>query len=106
MMKTIYRLVVLSVLFNFYILSTWAGDTWRCKQGKLVSVGNTMNEVVERCGEPDMINAPVLNQSPLSLQRSSHKEIVEWLYKTTEIPYYILKFENENLKSIESHYNY
>jgi hypothetical protein len=31
----------------------WADEGFRCKTGRLVSVGDAMKEVRDRCGEPD-----------------------------------------------------
>lgn len=48
-------LLALPLLFVTTALPAFADSGFRCPTGRLVSVGDRMSEVLDRCGEPDAV---------------------------------------------------
>jgi hypothetical protein len=115
-MDWLYVLLLL-VLPMFFIQTSIADDrTLRC-QGRLVSIGDTVSDVLDKCGEPDKVNQWKENQNSYISQIFDYEQdryiapklvkgpiVVEhWKYdfgSTRFIRY--LRFENGKLIKIES----
>ncbi len=52
-------LLALSAVFALFPLGVRADDGFRCRTGRLVSVGDRMPQVRNRCGEPDAVSTRV-----------------------------------------------
>lgn len=97
------------VLFFVSILSTsvLAASSWRCGSN-LVSQGNTMAEVVNRCGLPKSKTFLGWGRRVTNGWYGGFNDvpIEEWVYSVSDSLYYVLKFEGDSLREITSHYNY
>lgn len=107
MLKIIKRLVLIVIVANMSISTVFASSTWRCGSS-LVSTGNTQNEVINRCGQP---NSKIFLGWGRRVTRGwgnyfEDVPIEEWVYSVSDSLYYVLKFEGDELKDITSHFSY
>lgn len=85
--------------------SARAGDTFRCRDGQIVSVGDLLPEVYVKCGEPTFRDRRV-ESSGVGNDRWGHGGFVtveDWIYNMGANEFmYRLIFSNNRLVRIES----
>ncbi len=95
------RSVVFVLLLLGWSAASFASSTFRCNS-TLVSLGASMQEVRNKCGEPvakeDLGFKQVINQ----YSHSHQVHVAEWLYGPKGGMYYFLRFEGGNLSKISS----
>lgn len=83
----------------------YAGDTFRCRDGQIVSVGDTLAEVYVKCGEPTFRDQRV-ESSRWGVGTWGHREVVtieDWTYNMGANEFmYRLVFANGRLATVES----
>ena len=81
-----------------------ASSTLRCGSG-LVSLDDTTDEVLEKCGEPvgrsDLGYKEVINE----YRQRSEVQVEEWIYGPRNGMYQFLRFEGNRLRDIDSKRN-
>ena len=94
--KKIARIIVLSLLFlNFAVSTLHAAHSFRCG-GDLVSIGEYSFKVLTSCGEP--ISKEVIGYTLKNNERELKLEV--WVYGPKGGLYYFLKFEGGKLVKI------
>jgi len=94
-----------SVVFALFLLSfsatSYASSTFRCNS-TLVSLGASMQEVRNKCGEP-VAKESLGFKSVINQYGHTHQlHVAEWLYGPKGGMYYFLRFEGGDLAKISS----
>lgn len=78
-----------------------ASSTLRCNND-LVSLDDTTNEVLDKCGEPVSRNALGYKEVVDKYRQRNEVLVEEWVYGPRNGMYQFLRFEGNRLRNIES----
>ena len=93
---------ILSVLLMLsFSGATYASSTFRCNSA-LVSLGASMQEVRNKCGEPVAKENIGFKQRINQYGHTHQLHVAEWLYGPKGGMYYFLRFEGGDLAKISS----
>lgn len=93
---------ILSVLLMLsFSGATYASSTFRCNSA-LVSLGASMQEVRNKCGEPVAKENLGFKQKINQYGHTHQLHVAEWLYGPKGGMYYFLRFEGGDLAKISS----
>lgn len=95
------RVVILMLLLLGWHAPSYASSTFRCNS-TLVSLGASMQEVRNKCGEPVAKESLGFKQVTNQYGHSNQLHVAEWLYGPKGGMYHFLRFEGGDLAKISS----
>ncbi|MBT8768681.1 DUF2845 domain-containing protein [Metapseudomonas boanensis] len=96
--------LLLSLSLLLVLSNTEASSTLRCNSG-LISVDDTVGEVLEKCGEPASRSDLGYKEVVDEYRQRSEVRVEEWVYGPRNGMYQFLRFEGNRLRNIDSKRN-